>query len=77
MKLAIPLKLVIVIPIKLVIPLKLVIKESFTYYVKSPRGRGFRNDYAVIFALSYAEFYYGRGSRGGGLECRNRPKVIT
>ena len=36
-------------------------------------GGGFRNDYAdVIFALSNAEFDYGRG-RGS----RNRQKVIT
>ena len=36
-------------------------------------GGGFRNDYAnVIFALSSAEFDYGRG-RGS----RNRQKVIT
>ena len=36
-------------------------------------GKGFRNDYAnVIFALSNAEFDYGRGRRS-----RNRQKVIT
>ena len=42
-------------------------KGSFKYYVIA-KGEGvFRNDYAnVIFALSNAEFDYGRG--GGGLE---------
>ena len=36
-------------------------KGSFTYYVIT-RGGGFRNDYGnVIFALSNAEFDYGRG----------------
>ena len=42
-----------------------------TYYVIT-KGRGVSEwlRYYVIFALSYAEFDYGRGSR-------NRPKVIT
>ena len=36
-------------------------KGSFTYYVIT-KGEGGRNDYAnVIFALSNAEFDYGRG----------------
>ena len=41
----------------------LLIQRSFTYYVITKReGGGFRNDYTnVIFALSNAEFYYGRG----------------
>ena len=48
-------------------------KGSFTYYVITKGEGGFRNDYAnVIFALSSAEFDYGRG-RGS----RNRQKVIT
>ena len=38
------------------------IKGSFTYYVITEGEGGFRNDYAnVIFALSNAEFDYGRG----------------
>ena len=37
-------------------------KGSFTYYVITKGEGGFRNDYAnVIFALSNAEFDYGRG----------------
>jgi len=46
-------------------------KGSFTYYVITKGEGGFRIDYAnVIFALSNAEFNYGRGST-------NRQKVIT
>ena len=42
-------------------------KGSFTYYVITKGEGGFRDDYdTVIFALSNAEFDYGRG--GGGLE---------
>ena len=43
------------------------VKVSFTYYVIAKGERwGFGNDYTnVIFALSNAEFDYGRG---GGLE---------
>ena len=40
---------------------------SFTYYVITKGEGGFLNDYAnVFFALSNAEFDYGRG--GGCLE---------
>ena len=51
------------------------VKGSFTYYVITKgEGGGIRNDYAnVIFALSNAEFDYGRGE---GVY-RNSQKVIT
>ena len=47
--------------------------RGYSHFTQSPRGGGFRNDYAnVIFALSNNEFDYGRGEGS-----RNRQKVIA